>query len=176
MTSSHSRAPSRPSSPPNRIIRRPSPSDAAGMWELAQGAVDDNSPYAYLMMCEYFADACVVAEDDGRMVGFVTGFRPPADPDTHFVWQIVVDPSTRGTGLGGQLLDACAASGPDPVRRLEATVTPDNEASSALFRAFARRHGAECEESMAFPADLFPPSAGTHEPEVRFRIGPLDVR
>ncbi len=176
MTSSISRAPSRPSSSPRRILRPPSPSDAAGMWELARGAVDENSPYAYLMMCEYFADACVVAEDEGRLVGFVTGFRPPADPDTHFVWQIVVDPATRGTGLGGQLLDACAASGPRPVRWLEATVTADNEASSALFRAFARRHDAPCAEETAFPRELFPPAAGAHESEIRFRIGPLGTR
>lgn len=156
---------------PLPTLRRPSADDGAALWALAQGSVDENSPYAYLMMCEYFADSCVLAEADGSPVGYVTGFRPPDDPGTLFVWQIVVDPSARGTGLGGRMLDHFL-SGPQPPQWLEATVTPDNDASARLFRGFARRHGAVCEESVAFAADQFPPGSA-HEAEMRFRIGPL---
>lgn len=176
MTSTSSRA-AHPSPPaPQRHIRPPTPDDAAAMWRLAVGAVDENSPYAYLMMCEYFADTCVVAEEAGRIVGFVTGFRSPRDPETQFVWQIVVDPSTRGTGLGGQLLDACTTGGPAPALWLEATVTPDNDASARLFRGFARRRGVACAEDLAFAAEQFPADGGAHEPEMRLRIGPLAER
>lgn len=155
------------------ILRPPDRSDGAAMWELAQGAVDSNSPYAYVMLCEYFAASCVVAERDGAAVGFVTGFRPPEDPSTLFVWQIVVGPAARGTGLGSRMLDHLAdrPSAP-PVTTLEATVTPDNTASRKLFRSFARRRGVECTETPLFAAADFPTDAGPHEPEDRFRIGP----
>ena len=55
------------------------------MWRLADGAVDRNSPYSYLMLCEYFADTCAVATIDEHVVGFATGFRLPHDADTLFL-------------------------------------------------------------------------------------------
>jgi L-2,4-diaminobutyric acid acetyltransferase len=60
---------------------------------------------------------------------------------------------------------------PRGVTHLEATVTPSNQASWALFRGFAKRAGAACHEIPAFPSHLFPD--GDHEEEVRIRIGPL---
>lgn len=154
-------------------LRRPHRTDGAAMWKLAQGAVDTNSPYSYLMLCEYFAASCVVAERDGEVIGFVTGFRPPEDPSTLFIWQIVVGPAARGLGLGSRMLDHLAdRPTTPPVTTLEATVTPANLASRNLFRGFARRRGVDCTETPAFAAADFPPDAGSHEPEDRFRIGP----
>ena len=34
------------------------------MWALARTSVDENSPYAYLMMGEFFSDTCAVAALD----------------------------------------------------------------------------------------------------------------
>lgn len=173
---------------PSITLRSPTVDDAAAMWSLARDAVDENSPYAYLMMCEYFAATCVVAyagvDDDAasapRLVGFVTGFRPPDDPSTTFVWQIVVGADARGTGLGGRMLDELVerhrrdkSARPDSATYVEATVTPDNAASQRLFRSLARRHGTACVETPCFAAQQFPTGAGHHEPEVRHRIGPL---
>lgn len=172
MTSAQPHAHDHPAPDSEPLLRRPTVDDAASLWALAVGSVDENSPYAYLLMAEYFADTCVVAEDGGELVGFVIGFRPPADRDTQFVWQIVVAPSMRGTGLGGRMLDVCIEGGSQPVRWLEATVTPDNDASAQLFRGFARRHGVVCEETLAFAAEQFP-AGSVHEPEMRFRLGPL---
>lgn len=169
-------------------VRSPTVDDAAAMWSLARDAVDENSPYAYLMMCEYFAATCVVAHAEAvddtasapRLVGFVTGFHPPEDPATTFVWQIVVGADARGTGLGGRLLDELVerhrrdqSAPPDSATYIEATVTPDNAASQRLFRALARRHGTDCVETPCFATQQFPAGAGHHEPEVRHRIGPL---
>jgi len=33
------------------------------MWALAEISVDPNSPYAYLMLGEFFSDTCAVASD-----------------------------------------------------------------------------------------------------------------
>lgn len=140
------------------------------MWALAErSGLDRNSPYAYVMFAEYHRLTCVVAEAAGNLVGFVTGFCIPAEPDTLFVWQIAVDDSQRGQGLGGRMLDELVAR--TRVRTVEATVTPSNAASDALFRSLGRRHGHEVAMTTAFEEDLFPEG---HEAEIRYRIPVTD--
>lgn len=155
-------------------FRKPRVQDGGWMWEVtrANGELDLNSPYAYLMMCEYFAETCVVVEEDGERLGFVLGFRLPDDPETFFVWQVTTDPAHRGKGLARRMVTAILERVVDrDVRFLEATVTPSNESSQRLFRGFGRRLGVECAETTAFSAELFP--GGGHESELRFRIGPF---
>lgn len=154
-------------------IRPATPSDGAEMWRLVKEGVglDENSSYAYLLLCKLFSATCLAARRRGELVGFVIGFRPPERPQAVFVWQIGVAPQCRGQGLASRLLDAlverpsCA-----DVRYLEASVTPDNTASRALFQGFARRHGVACEVSPFLDAELFPDG---HEAEELFTIGPL---
>lgn len=158
-------------------IRRPAADDGAAVWNLVReaGGLDVNSAYAYILLCDRFAGTCAVAETGGRLAGFVSAFLQPDRPDTLFVWQIAVHPSARGRGIGASLLGALlrrpACAG---VRRVEATVSPDNAASQALFRRFAQRLGAPLERlsGQGYAAGLFP--AGTaHEDEWLFRIGPM---
>jgi L-2,4-diaminobutyric acid acetyltransferase len=59
---------------------------------------------------------------------------------------------------------------PDGVTHIEASVTPENEASQRLFDAFARRWEAPLERSELFGLDLFPDG---HAAEQLLRIGPL---
>lgn len=143
------------------------------MWRLARQTVDTNSPYSYLMLGEYFAENCAVAEQDGKLVGLVTGFRPFEDPETLFIWQVAVDESVRGLGVGSRVLDDVVGRPRVPrIRYLEATVTPGNEPSKRLFRSFAERWKAECHEEVLFSPSDFPPDADEpHDPEIRFRIG-----
>ncbi len=156
-------------------FRAPTATDARAIHALvrASGVLDVNSPYAYLLLCTDFADTGVVAQRGGALAGFVLGYRPPARPEAVFVWQVGVDAAERGRGLAGRLLRALMAGpGARGARFLEATVTPSNAASAALFRAFGRRVGAPCREAPAFAASLFP--GPDHEEEIRFRIGPLE--
>jgi L-2,4-diaminobutyric acid acetyltransferase len=157
-------------------LRPPSPEDAASVWQLVggSGALDLNSPYAYLLLCSDFAHTSVVAEAAGRIVGFVGAYRPPPRPDSVFVWQIVTDSEVQRGGLGARLLAALLGRHAcRDARFLEATVTGSNEPSRALFAGFARRHGLPLVERTAFGAELFP---GEHEAEVLVRIGPLVPR
>jgi L-2,4-diaminobutyric acid acetyltransferase len=143
------------------------------MWRLASETVDTNSPYSYLMLGEYFAENCAVAERDGELVGFVTGFRPFEDPETLFIWQIAVSESVRGHGVASRLLDHVVERPRVPrLRYLEATVTPGNDASKRLFRAFAERWRTECLEEELFARGDFPRDGDDpHDAEFRFRIG-----
>lgn len=144
------------------------------MWHLAgaSGTLDRNSSYAYLMACLNFPETCViVSENNGCVKGFVVGYVVPVRPDAFFVWQIAVDPESRGRGIGREMLDAVLARDAcRDVRYLEATVVPSNPASVGLFEGFAARHDAACEQRACFSSDDFPDK---HEPEVLLRIGPL---
>jgi len=135
--------------------------------------LEQNSLYCNLLQCSHFADTAVLAEQEGRVVGFITGFRKPADPETVFAWQVAVDAGQRGRGIAGQLLahlmENCRADG---VRFLEASVTPDNRASMTLFERFAEKRDVPLAKSDLFTRDKH--FNGTHETEVLLRIGPLD--
>ena len=94
--------------------RRPRVADGSALWSLARAnGLDENSPYAYLLWAEYFADTMVVAtteDDDDTPVGFVTAFARPDEPTTVFVWQIGVDEGHRRRGIAGALLDHLATA------------------------------------------------------------------
>ncbi|WP_043808460.1 diaminobutyrate acetyltransferase [Rhodococcus triatomae] len=151
--------------------RRPTVDDAIRIWEIARDSrvLDLNSSYAYLLWCRDFHDTCVVAELDGRVVGFVTGFVRPADPGTLFVWQVAVDESARGHGIAasmlGDLMDHLAHQG---ISRLETTISPDNTASIALFTALARNRYTTITKRELFTPSHFPDS---HESEELYIIG-----
>lgn len=156
-------------------FRHPEVADGLAIWRLLHevGTLDTNSTYAYLMVCRDFADTSLVAEQEGRIVAFVTGYRPPFRSDTVFVWQIGVAPQVRGRGLGAQLLERLLRSEAcSTVRHLETNVTPSNRASRALFEGAARRLGAPIVELEGFESSLFPDPS--HEPERLLRIGPFD--
>ncbi len=159
------------------VFRHPEVPDGLAIWRLIgkAGTLDLNSTYAYLMVCRDFADTCIVAERDGRIMGFVTGYRPPNQQDTVFVWQIGVAPEARGRGLASRVLDQLlAAEACRGVQYLNTNVTPSNEASRALFSGLARRLNAPIEESEGFESSLFPEPS--HEPERLLRIGPFRPR
>ena len=152
------------------------------MWQFVDdhGGLELNTAYAYLVLADHFADTCVVAEDverqsehgDAALAGFVLGYRPPARPDTLFVWQVGVAPSHRGQGLARRMiLDLLERNAPE-VRFLESTVTPSNTASRRLFRSIAEHRGTTCDVSAYLTEDLFPQPG--HEAEERFRIGPFE--
>ncbi|MDL4770893.1 MULTISPECIES: diaminobutyrate acetyltransferase [Thermomonosporaceae] len=153
-------------------LQEPSLKDGPELWRLARDSqvLDVNSPYSYTLWCRDFADTSVVARDGGRPCGFITGYVRPASPDTFFVWQVAVDVEHRGQGLARRMLDRLgdrlAARGH---RFMEATVTPGNAASTAMFASFARDRGCELARSPLFGSELL----DGHEPEVLFRIGPL---
>ncbi|MEC3982270.1 diaminobutyrate acetyltransferase [Amycolatopsis sp. H20-H5] len=159
------------------LIESPTKADGAALWRIARDSqkLDLNSPYAYLLWCNDFADSSVVAKVDDAAVGFVIAYRKPAAPDTALVWQVAVDSSQRGKGLAGSLLDELftrlTGAG---VRYLETTITADNEASIRLFGSFAKRWNATLESAELFSATDFPDDGeGGHAPEDLYRIGPL---
>lgn len=156
-------------------FRHPTVRDAPAVTRLIRdsGNLDVNSHYAHLLLCHHFCGTCMIAERESELLGFVSAYRPPADPGALFVWQIAVSPAARGGGVAGRLLDQLVqqASG-GRVHFVEATITANNTASIRLFTSFARRQGVAFDHRRLFPAELFH-GVEQHESEDLYRIGPL---
>lgn len=150
--------------------------DGAALHDLVAACppLDLNARYAYLLLCEHFAQTSVVAEADGKLAGAITAYVPPEQPNTLFVWQVAVAESQRGRGLGRRmlqyLLDHCIKQ--RGLRWMETTISPGNEASHRLFTGFALQHDAGCSIATLFAAEDF--GASGHEEERLYKIGPWD--
>ncbi len=157
-------------------FRSPKISDGVRLWEIARDSkvLDLNSSYSYILWCRDFAHTSVVSDVDGRAVGFVTGYIRQDSPTTFFVWQVAVDADQRGKGLAGRMLhNLMDRLTPQGITHLETTISPDNEASIALFTALARKRGTEIRKSELFAPNDFPDS---HEAEELYTVGPATVR
>lgn len=153
-------------------LRPPTPEDGAALHNLVKRCppLDTNSRYCNLLQVSHFGDTAIVAEQDHQLRGFVSGYRIPGREDVLFVWQVGVAPEGRGCGLAPRMLLALLARLGN-VRYLETTVTPDNDASAALFCKVADRLGARLERTVLFETEKH--FDGQHDEEVLFRIGPF---
>ncbi|ABM62496.1 diaminobutyrate acetyltransferase [Halorhodospira halophila] len=158
---------------PSIVFRPPTREDGATIHQLVErtGVLDVNSCYLYLLLCTEFSDTCVVAEEEGALLGFTTGLRLPKRPESIFLWQIGIHPDAQGRGLGKCLVRAFLETpGARDAQVLETTISPSNAASQGLFQAIARERGAEVQVSEYFRDDHFPPG---HESEEHYRIAPI---
>ena len=131
--------------------------------------LDANSAYCNLLQCTDFSETCVLAERDGEVMGWISAYRPPAHAERLFVWQGAVDPRARGEGLALRMLDELIARpAAASAQVLATTITEDNDASWALFRAFARRSDANLTKSPRFEREAH--FAGAHDTEWEVRI------
>src|SRR3546814_20772399 len=71
-----------------------------GVQTCALPILDTNSLYCNLLQCTHFAETCVLAERDGEISGWISGYRLVHDPEAMFVWQVAVHERARGRGLG----------------------------------------------------------------------------
>jgi L-2,4-diaminobutyric acid acetyltransferase len=154
---SHDRTRSPRSANPSGAVtlRKPVSEDGAAIWNLIRACkpLDENSVYCNLLQCDHFRDTCVVAEKDGEVVGWISGYIVPGE-DTLFVWQVAVGEKARGLGLAGKMLDEIMEREECiNVDQMKTTITKDNDASWALFRKFARRHGGDLDDDPHFHED-----------------------
>lgn len=157
-------------------LRPPALTDATRMNALAASLpeLDRYATYLYLLLCDHFRDSCAVAESGGSLLGFVTGYRKPAQPDTLFIWQVATSATARGKGVASALLEhVLARSSNAHVRYLETTVAADNQASRRLFAGLARRFDAPLHELQGYGEELFSTS---HHAEPLLRIGAFPRR
>lgn len=176
----------------HRQIRHLQQSDARYLHDLIVRCppLDVNSLYAYALLGLHHGATCFVALVDHQICGAVTGYIPPKQPDTYFLWQVAVAPEQQGTGLGSALLNHvyqhCML--PLQLNYLETTISPSNTASQQLFTRFAQRQQVAIHQTALFSShDLLPLIHGsgtsaqteapneiftdTHDAENLYRLG-----
>lgn len=156
------------------LFRPPNPEDGADVHHLVAHCppLDPNSLYCNLLQCTHFRDTSVAAFQDGRMIGFISGYRIPERNDTLFIWQVAVDDRARGQGLASRmLLEILRRPQCRQISYLETTITPDNGASWALFRRLAEHLDTFIEQTPLFKREQH--FRGQHETEMLARIGPF---
>jgi len=157
-------------------VRRPRPSDGNAVWQLVRQAQSSELGGRHVLraLVQHFADTSLVAEVEGKLVGFVGGYRPPTNLSSMSIWQIDVETSLHRQGLGTALLHALIqCPGCAGVEYLEATVGSSNLAAKRLFEGFAGDLNATCELIADSSPRLLESIA--HEREDLFRIGPIRI-
>jgi L-2,4-diaminobutyric acid acetyltransferase len=130
--------------------------------------------YCNLLQCDHFADTCVVAELGGEIVGWVSAYIVPNDPETLFVWQVAVSETARGMGVAKKMLAHLTAREIcKDVIKLQTTITADNEASWALFNSFADRLDATLERDAHYEKEAH--FAGRHDTEHMVTIADFEA-
>jgi L-2,4-diaminobutyric acid acetyltransferase len=136
--------------------------------------LEDNSIYAYLLLCTHFHKTCIVAKHHDQIVGFVSAYIKPEQRNTLFIWQVAVKGDWRKHGLALKMIRHLLKR---PYLRdlkyIEATVTASNRASKNLFMSIAKTYETRCETQVVFSKELFDGNA--HEDEYLFRIGPIKL-
>jgi L-2,4-diaminobutyric acid acetyltransferase len=155
-------------------FRPPVATDGAAVYKLIARCppLDTNSRYCNLLQCTHFADTSIVAERDGALAGFVSGYLQPDRNDTLFVWQVAVAPDCRGERLATRMLlrllqrEVCRG-----VSYLTTSITPDNTASWRTFQGFADRLHSDLAAAPWLSRERH--FEGRHDAEQLVRIGPF---
>lgn len=163
--------------PPAIELLVPTPEMGAAVASLVARCppLDTNSTYCNLLQCTHFAQTSVAAILNGELVGFISGYRVPARPDTLFVWQVAVSEQARGQHLASRMLrHLLNRPGNQDLTRLETTITSSNGASWSLFRGLARQLEAPLASQPIFERQRH--FAGQHDTEMLVTIGPFTPR
>ncbi len=151
------------------VFRKPRATDGHAVHRLISQCppLDQNSVYCNLLQCTDFSDTSIAAvTTDDTPVGFISGYRPPARPDTLFIWQVALHPDWRGKGIAQEMLTRLFARQED-IKALETTISPGNLASETLFKRFFDQHQMQVTETLLFSSeDHF---ASQHDDEVLYR-------
>lgn len=155
-------------------LREPRAEDGMDLFELIErcAPLDLNSSYCNLLQCSHFSATGVAATQENQLVGFVSGYLKPNQQNVWFVWQVAVGAEARGCGLAKRmLLSVLSRPALRQVQFIETTITPDNEASWALFTSLAKQLQAPIEKSVLFDEQQH--FKGRHKTEYLVRIGPF---
>jgi len=156
----------------NIILRNPTVDDAISVLSLIRNCnpLDENSQYLYVLLCDQFSKTCVIAELDSKVVGFLSSFISPKNPDTLFIWQAAVSEKFRNKGMAKNLLSYVLNHHGNSIKNLVATVTSSNKSSLKFLKNFSKDLGADFSIKTYYSSKVL---GSNHESEDLVTIGPI---
>lgn len=154
-------------------LRQPRSEDGYKVWSLISqcSPLDTNSVYCNLLQCTHFSRHCILAEHNDTILGWISAYLMPEEPETLFVWQVAVHPDARGHGLAKKLLLHLISQQEEMgVTCLKTTITGENDASWALFQSIAFSLETSLNKNALFLRDKH--FSHQHETEYLATIGP----
>jgi L-2,4-diaminobutyric acid acetyltransferase len=158
------------------VFRVPNIKDGDGIHQLIASCppLDVNSSYCNFLQSSHFNKTCVLAEHDGNVAGFISGYLKPDNNAHLFIWQVAVSPQYRGKGLAFHMLkELLMRDNLQQVEAIETTITKDNEGSWSLFKKLDKAHGSN--GSVTTFLDENEHFQGKHDTEYLYHI-PLSKR
>lgn len=155
-------------------LRAPNLNDGNAVSELISQCppLDTNSRYCNLLQCSHFSSTSVTAFKRGDLVGYISGYLIPEQPDCLFIWQVAVGKEARGLGLATRMLKHILARPHcTDVSYLETSITEANQGSWALFEGLASKLDAKINTSVMFEKEQH--FQGQNDTESLVRIGPF---
>ncbi|KGY12040.1 2,4-diaminobutyric acid acetyltransferase [Vibrio tubiashii] len=155
----------------NWIFRAPTTEDGLKVNNLVAktDALDNNSAYCNFLQTTHFKDTAVAALYKGRLAGFVSAYFKPSEPDTLFIWQVVVDSDFQGQGIAKKMIRSLLErKSNQSATAIETTITKNNRASWSLFRGIEKDIGEKGTVSVFLDHDMH--FEGQHESEHLYRI------
>ena len=152
-------------------FREPSRTDGDDVYALITECppLDINSSYCNFLQSTHFSKTCVLAEKDGNLAGFISGYHKPDDPKTLFIWQVAVSPRYRGKGLAYSMLnELLQRKNLKHTEFVETTITKANDASWSLFKKLDAEHGDHGEVTTFLDKEAH--FKGKHDTEYLYRI------
>lgn len=154
-------------------ICKPKRGQASQIYKLVEKTkvLDLNSEYLYLLQTTHFKDVCSVAIYEDKVIGFVSAYMIPTEPNTLFIWQVAVDEAYRGNDLARRLIMEILQRDELNVNYLHTTVSPSNKSSIRVFEKVASFYKTEMLNEEFFESSDF---LNQHEKEVLYKIGPFN--
>jgi GNAT superfamily N-acetyltransferase len=89
------------------IIRHIEPEDSKAILEVASDWWGSNysSDMFSKWYIHHFRNTCLLAEENGKIIGFIMGFLSQSKLDESYIRIVMVDPSSRGKGIGRVLYE-----------------------------------------------------------------------
>ena len=144
------------------MIRRFVPEDFQEVVKIESEAFSEHNSLLYMSFYETVGDGFLVAEQDGKVVGYVVGYRS-GENEGH-IFSVGVKEEYRGRGIGTSLIHAiCDIFVANGLRYARLEVRNSNEGAQKLYKSIGfvscwteKKYYADGEDGMVMKMHLHP--------------------